>query len=308
MLAEITLLIAATLRLGTPLIFAAMGGVLSERAGIVNIGLEGMMLIGAFFGVLGSYLTGSAWIGLAFAITAGILVALLFALSTIRYGADQVISGIAINLIALGGTGYLLVRIYGSPGTTPTVTGFSTTPIPVLQNIPLIGSGLFGQSWFVWMAVLCAVVIWFFLSRTSTGLRLRASGEDPHVLEASGVAVLPIRYCAVAASGMLCGLGGAYLSLSSLNSFSESMTAGRGFIALAAVIFGGWRPLRVLGAAIFFGFASALLIRVPQNVLDPQVLFTIPYVLTIIALVVFGRSSKSPASEGVPYRPGSERI
>lgn len=305
MLIEITLLIAASLRLATPLIFAAMGGVLNERAGIVNIGLEGMMLIGAFFGVLGSHLTGSAWIGLAFAVIAGTLVALLFAVSVIRYGADQIIAGIAINLIAVGGTGYLLVEIYGTSGYSPEVNNFSNEAIPVLQSIPLIGPGLFGQSWFVWLAILSAILIWVFLSFTSLGLRLRASGEDPRVLEASGVAVLPIRYFAVAASGMFCGLGGAYLSLSALSSFSENMTSGRGFIALAAMIFGGWRPLRVLGTACFFGFASALLIRVPQNVLDPEWLFTTPYVITLVVLVVFRNSSKSPASVGLPYRPGA---
>ena len=307
MLPEATELVASTLRFGTPLIFASMGGVLCERAGIVNIGLEGMMLIGAFFGVLGSYLTGSAWVGLAFAIVAGILVASLHAVSTIKFGADQIISGIAINLIALGSTGYLLVQIYGTPGRSPQVHGFPSFPIPLLKNIPVIGQSLFGQSWFVWLAPLAAIGIWFFLARTRTGLRLRASGEDPHVLEASGVSVLPIRYWAVAASGVLCGLGGAYLSLSTLNSFSENMTAGRGFIALAAVIFGGWKPLRVLGAAIFFGFASAMIIRVPQDILDPQLLYIVPYALTIIALVVFGRGSAAPASDGLPYRPGSAR-
>lgn len=305
MLSELTELLASTLRFGTPLIFAAMGGVLCERAGIVNIGLEGMMLIGAFFGVLGSYLTGSAWIGLALATVAGILVASLHAISTIRFGADQIISGIAINLIALGSTGYLLVQIYGTPGHTPQVHGFPATPIPLLQDIPIIGPALFGQSWFVWLAPLCAVAIWFFLSRTRAGLRVRASGEDPHVLEASGVSVLPLRYVAVAASGVLCGLGGAYLSLSTLSSFSENMTAGRGFIALAAVIFGGWRPLRVLGAATFFGFASALIIRVPQDIMAPQLLYSVPYALTILALVIFGRGSTSPASDGLPYRPGA---
>lgn len=300
-----TELIASTLRFAVPLIFAAMGGLLSERAGIVNIGLEGMMLIGAFFAVLGSYLTGSAWAGLGLAIVAGVVTALLHAVSTIRFGANQVISGIAINLLALGMTGYLLVQIYGTSGGTPQVRGFPDSPIPLLRDIPIIGPGLFGQSSFVWLAPLTAVGIWWFLSRTTVGLRIRASGEQPHVLEASGVSVVPLRYAAVVASGLLCGVAGAYLSLSMLNSFSENMTGGRGFIALAAVIFGGWRALRVLGAAIFFGLASALVIRVPQGVLDPQLLQIVPYALTIVALVVFGRGSTAPASVGLPYRSGA---
>lgn len=302
---ELTDLVSSLLRFGTPLILAAMGGILCERAGIVNIGLEGMMLIGAFFGVLGSYLTGSPWVGVLMAMAAGMAVGLLHAVVTIRFGADQIISGTAVNLIALGGTAYLLVQIYGRPGGSPQVKGFSSTPIPLLSKIPIIGPGLFGQSWFLWFAPLLAVALWWFLSRTRGGLRLRASGEQPHALAAAGVGVLPLRYAAVAASGVLCGLGGAYLSLSLLNSFSENMTAGRGFIALAAVIFGGWRPLHALGAALFFGLANALVIRLPQDVLDPQLLHLIPYVATIVALVVFGRHAPPPAAVGIPYRPGT---
>lgn len=303
---DVTELFSSTLRFGAPIIFAAMAGLLCERVGIVNIGLEGIMLISAFFGVLGSHISGSAWVGLGMAIVAGVIVSLLHAASTIRFGANQIISGIAINLLALGVTGYLLVQIYGTSGGTPQVQGFSATPIPLLREIPFIGPALFGQSWFVWLAPLVAVAIWWFLSRTTLGLRLRASGEQPQVLEASGISVLPVRYITVAASGILCGLGGAYLSLSMLNSFSENMTAGRGFIALAAVIFGGWKALRVLGAAVFFGFASAMIIRVPQNVLDPQLLFIVPYAVTIIALVIFGRGSTAPASVGQLYRPGTQ--
>lgn len=306
MLFDLTDVLSSTLRFGTPILFAAMAGLLCERVGIVNIGLEGMMLISAFFGVLGSYLTGSAWAGLALAIISGILVAVLHAVSTIRFGANQIISGIAINMLALGVTGYLLVQIYGTPGGTPQVQGFSATPIPVLRDIPFIGPALFGQSWFVWLAPLLAVAIWWFLSRTTVGLRIRASGEQPQVLEASGVSVLPVRYITVAVSGILCGLGGAYLSLSMLNSFSENMTAGRGFIALAAVIFGGWKAPRVLAAALFFGFASAMIIRVPQDLLDPQLLYTVPHAVTIIALVIFGRGSTAPASVGQPYRSGTQ--
>ncbi|WP_155340571.1 ABC transporter permease [Acrocarpospora corrugata] len=305
MMLDLTELIASTLRFAAPLIFAALGGILCERAGVVNIGLEGLMLTGAFFGVLGSYLTGSAWAGLLCAIAAGTALALVHAIMTIRFGADQIISGTALNLIGLGGTSYLLTQVYGNPGSSPQVAGFVSTPVPVLKDIPVLGPALFAQSWFLWGALLCAFAVWWFLNRTVTGLRLRASGEAPKVLEAAGVPVLRLRYGAVAASGALCGVAGAYLSLCLLTAFSENMTAGRGFIALAAVIFGGWNPLRSMVAGLFFGFASALVIRLPQDMVDAQFLNMIPYIATILALVVFGRGVRGPAAAGVPYRPGT---
>jgi general nucleoside transport system permease protein len=305
MMLDLTELVASTLRFAAPLIFAALGGIICERAGVVNIGLEGLMLGGAFFGVLGSYLTGSPWAGLLLAVAAATVLALLHAVMSIRFGADQIISGTAINLIALGGTSYLLVQLYGSPGSSPQVSGFGSTQVPFLKDIPVLGPALFAQSWFLWAAPLCAIAVWWLLNRTVVGLRLRASGEAPKALEAAGVPVLPLRYGAVAASGVLCGVAGAYLSLSLLTAFSENMTAGRGFIALAAVIFGGWNPLRSAAAGLFFGFASALVIRLPQNAIDPQFLNMIPYVATILALVIFGRGVRGPASSGKPYRPGA---
>lgn len=301
---DLTELIASTLRFATPLIFAAIGGILCERAGVVNIGLEGMLLVGAFAGVYGSYLSGSPWVGLLLAMAVSSLLALVHAVMTIRFGADQIISGTAVNILALGGTSYLLTQIYGQPGSSPQVPGFEPIQIPVLSKIPVLGPAVFGQAWFIWAAPLCAVGAWWMLTRTPLGLRLRASGEAPHVLEAAGVSVLPLRYLAVTASGALCGVGGAYLSLSQLTSFSENMTAGRGFIALAAVIFGGWRPLRALGAALFFGLASALVIRLPQDVVAPQFLNMLPYVATLLALVIFARGNIAPAAVGRPYRPG----
>lgn len=305
--ADLTELLASTFRFAVPLIFAAVGGILCERAGVVNIALEGLLLTGAFAAVYGSYLTGSPWLGLALAVVAATLLALVHAVMTIRFGADQIISGTALNLLALGGTGYLLVQLYGRPGSSPQVAGFSPTPVPLLSQVPVIGPALFGQAWFLWAAPLVALAAWWVLARTPFGLRVRASGEAPRVLEAAGVSVLPLRYVAVAASGVLCGVGGAYLSLSLLNSFSENMTAGRGFIALAAVIFGGWHPLRALGAAVFFGLANALVIRLPQDVIAPQFLHMIPYVATILALIVFARGNVAPAAVGRPYRPGSGR-
>lgn len=304
-LVAVTALLASTLRLATPIAFAALGGLISERAGIVNIGLEGMMLTGAFFGVLGSYLTGSAWAGLLTAIVSGGLVAALHAFVCIRLGANQIIAGTAINLLAAGGTSYLLLQLFGTPGSTPQVAGFGDAPIPLLSDIPILGEALFGQSWMVWAAPLSAVALWWALARTTLGLRLRASGEDPTALEAAGVSVLPLRYGAVIVSGVFCGVGGAFLSLSLLTSFLEGMTAGRGYIALAAVIFGAWRPLRAYGAAVLFGFFNALVIRLPQDIIDPQLLQTVPYVATILAMIVVARNAVAPKSSGLPYRPRS---
>jgi simple sugar transport system permease protein len=301
---ETTELLASTLRFAVPLIFAAMGGLLCERVGVVNIGLEGMLLTGAFAAVYGSYASGSPWVGLIAAVAASTALVLLHGFMTIRLGADQIISGTALNLLALGGTGYLLVEIYGTSGSSPQVEGFGPVQVPVLHRIPVIGPALFGQSWFVWAALAAGVAVWWFLGRTPVGLRVRASGEAPRALEAAGVSVLPLRYLTLAVAGVLCGFGGAYLSLSMLTAFTENMTAGRGFIAIAAVIFGGWHAFRVAGAALFFGLASALVIRLPQDVVPPQFLHMVPYVATILALVVFARGNPAPAALGRPYRPG----
>lgn len=301
---DIVALLASTVRFSVPLTFAALGGIISERSGIVNIGLEGMMLTGAFFGVLGSYLTGNPLIGLAFAIGTAAMLGLVHGIMTIHFEADQIISGTAINLIALGGTSYLLNQIYGHPGSSPQVQGFNDVNVWLLHSIPVIGPILFSQSVFIWAALLATAAVWWFLWHTALGLRLRASGEAPTALESAGVNVLAIRYAAVSASGALCGVAGAYLSLSLLSAFSENMTAGRGFIALAAVIFSGWRPGRALLATLFFGFTDALVIRFPQDAVSPEFLYMIPYVATILALVIFGGRAIGPASVGRPYRPG----
>jgi len=304
---EATAVLASTLRLGTPLIFAAMGGLVSERSGIVNIGLEGLLLTGAFFAVVGSYFSGSAWVGVGVAVLAGSVLAAVHAVMCIRFGANQIISGTAINLVALGGTSYLLLQTFGVPGSSPQVHGFGDSPVPGLASIPVVGPALFGQTWFVWAAPLCAVALWALLGRTRLGLRIRASGEDPKALEAAGVRVLPLRYAAVTASGALCGVGGAHLSLGLLTAFSENMTTGRGFIALAAVIMGGWRPLRAMSAALLFGFFEALVIRLPQELVAPQFLQMVPYVATIAVMVLFARGSLAPAGAGQDYRARSGR-
>ena len=295
-------LLAATIRNATPLVFAALGGMFSERSGVVNIGLEGLMLISAFAGVVGAFVSGSAWIGLLFAVGAGLLFGLVHAVMCVTFEADQIISGTAINLLALGGTGFLMVIVFNQGGTSPDVEKFSPVAIPLLSEIPVIGQAIFDQSLLVYLMYLLVPVAYFVLFRTPFGLRLRATGEVPEAVDTAGVSVTRMRYFGVALSGMLAALGGVYLSMGILSSFSENMTGGRGFIALAALIFGRWHPVGAAGAALLFGFAQALTIRVPPEAIPNEFIQMIPYVLTIVVLAGFGGRAIAPAAVGKPYR------
>ncbi len=295
-------LLASTIRNSTPLIFAALGGMFSERSGVVNIGLEGLMLISAFAGVVGASLSGSALVGLGFALAAGLIFALIHALMSITFEADQIISGTAINLLALGGTGFLMVQIFGSGGTSPRVPGFEDVAIPLLSDIPLIGPALFNQSLLVYLMYLLIPITWFVVFRTPFGLRLRATGEVPEAVDTAGVSVTRMRYYGVALSGLLAACGGVYLSMGILSAFTEGMTNGRGFIALAALIFGRWNPIGAAGAALLFGFALAVTYQVPQEVIPLEFIQMLPYILTIVALAAFGGRAIAPAAIGKPYR------
>jgi simple sugar transport system permease protein len=295
-------LLASTIRNSTPLIFAALGGMFSERSGVVNIGLEGLMLISAFAGVVGASLSGSALVGLGFALAAGLIFALIHALMSITFEADQIISGTAINLLALGGTGFLMVQVFGSGGTSPRVPGFKEVAIPLLSDIPLIGPALFNQSLLVYLMYLLIPTTWFVVFRTPFGLRLRATGEVPEAVDTAGVSVSRMRYYGVALSGLLAACGGVYLSMGILSAFTEGMTNGRGFIALAALIFGRWNPIGAAGAALLFGFALAVTYQVPQEVIPLEFIQMLPYILTIVALAVFGGRAIAPAAIGKPYR------
>ena len=295
-------LLASTIRNATPLVFAALGGMFSERSGVVNIGLEGLMLIGAFAGVVGAFLSGSAVVALGFALAAGLVFALIHALMCVTFEADQIISGTAINLLALGGTGFLMVSIFGAGGTSPRVEGFGEVPIPILSAIPVVGPALFSQSVLVYLMYVMVPVTYFVLFRTPFGLRLRATGESPEAVDTAGVSVGRMRYYGVALSGLLASLGGIYLSMGLLSAFTEGMTNGRGFIALAALIFGRWNPIGAAGAALLFGFALAVTFSAPQEVIPNEFLQMIPYVLTIVALAAFGGRAIAPAAIGKPYR------
>jgi general nucleoside transport system permease protein len=294
-------LIASMLRFATPLLFAALGGIVSERSGVINIGLEGMMLMGAFFGIYGSDLLGS-WVGgLVVAAIAGGLLALLHAAFSINLRADQVVSGTAVNFLALGITGYVFIDHYGDNGTPDNISRVPDVNLPILKG-GFFDSAIGHLNLLTWIGLLAVPALTFILFRTKRGLRLRAVGEKPRAADTVGVNVFSTRYVAVTVSGMLAALGGAYLSVAFVGSFSQNMTEGRGFIALAAVIFGKWRPAGALAAVLLFGFSSALANRLPTFSASTATLFqALPYVLTLIAVAgVIGRS-RAPGSIGIPY-------
>ena len=302
-------LTAATLRFATPLVFASIGGLFSERSGVVNIGLEGMMLMGAFFGIYGADRTDSWVAGILIGMAAGAGLALVHAFFSIHLRSDQIVSGTAINFLALGLTGYLYIDLYGTEGTGE-IPAVPDVHLGFLGSVPPDGLGnfldrAFGQlNLMIWLALATVVLAYILIFRTSIGLRLRAVGEHPRAADTVGISVYGMRYAAVTVSGALAALGGVYLSIGFVHSFTENMTAGRGFIALAALIFGRWRPFGALGAALLFGFASAVAPRL-ENVeswATYGTLFqTLPYVLTLIAVAgVIGRSIP-PAAIGRPY-------
>jgi simple sugar transport system permease protein len=295
-------LFAAMLRFATPLIFAAMGGILSERSGVINIGLEGMMLMGAFFGIFGADITGSWFLGIVVGVASGALLAVVHAVVSIHLRADQVVSGTAINILALGITGYVFIYHYGDEGTPGNVPRVPNLTLPLIEDIPFVGDAIGQMNWLTLAALLFVPVLTLYLFRTRSGLRLRSVGEKPRAADSVGLPVIRTRYLAVVASGALSALGGVYLSIALLGSFSQNMTAGRGFIALAAVIFGSWRPYGALAGALLFGFSSALARRLPEFSESTAVLFeALPYVLTLVVVAgVIGRS-RPPAAIGVPY-------
>jgi ABC-type uncharacterized transport system permease subunit len=295
-------LTAGMLRYATPLIFAAMGGILSERSGVINIGLEGMMLIGAFFGIFGSDLLGSWFLGVLVGVAAGALIGLVHAFVSISLRADQVVSGTGINFLAVGITGYVFIYHYGDQGTPSDISRAPNLTLPLVEDIPFIGEAIGNLNILTWVALLLVPILTVYLFRTRGGLRLRSVGEKPRAADSLGLPVVRTRYLAVTASGALAAAGGAFLSIGLLGSFNEQMTAGRGFIALAAVIFGGWRPWGALAGALLFGFSTALAQRLPAFSESAAVLFqALPYVLTLVVVAgVIGRS-RPPAAIGVPY-------
>jgi general nucleoside transport system permease protein len=285
-------LVWSTIRLSTPLILAALGGLFSERSGVINIALEGMMLAGAFTAAAVTYAVGNPFVGLFAGMMAGMLIAAIHAVACIRYKADQVVTGTAINILMIGMPAFLSGAFFLSSGSTP--------QIPREHLIP-------------WTPIVMALVLvplsWYVLYKTPFGLRLRSVGENPEAADAAGVPVARMRYTGVLLSGVLAGIGGAYLSIGQSSLFTRNMTSGRGFIALAALIFGKWRPVQTLLACLLFGFTEAISIQMQGVVKLPsgedipvQFIQMVPYVLTIVVLAGFIGSSRPPQALGIPYQ------
>jgi general nucleoside transport system permease protein len=297
-----TPLFTAMFAFATPLTFAALGGMFAERSGVVNIGLEGMMLTGAFFAVLGADKLGNWGLGLLCAVVAGGVAALIHAFVSIHLRADQIVSGTAINFLALGVTGYFFIQIYGDNGTPGSISQVPDVNIPGANHLGDFGKVFGHLNLMIWLAFATILLSYVVMFRTPVGLRIRSVGEHPRAADTVGISVYKIRYAAVVVSGMLAALGGAYLSIGFVGSFNENMTAGRGFIGLAALIFGNWRPFGAFAAALLFGFSTALSFRLAQPWGNAAVLFqALPYVLTLVAVAgVIGRSVP-PAAVGRPY-------
>ncbi len=296
--------VSGSLELALPLILGALAGVLCERSGVVNVAIEGQFLMGAFGAALVGTLATSVWAGLISAVVGGMVIAAMLAVLAIRFLVDQVVVGIVLNLFALGVTGFLYERLmqpdalkYNSPPRLPSWT------VPGLSDIPVVGPVLFDTNLLVWIALILVFVIHFALTRTRWGLRTRAVGEHPTAADTVGIRVRGLRYMNVLLGGVVAGVGGAYFTLVSTSAFNKNMTAGAGFIALAALIFGRWTPFGALGAALFFGFAQKLAnyLSAVGSPVPNQFLNMLPYIATIIAVAGLVGRVRAPAADGVPY-------
>ena len=311
-------MLASTLRVSTPLIFCALAGLLAERSGVVDIGLEGKMLFAAFAAGAAGSLSGSMAIALLLALMTGVLLSMMHGLACVSHRGDQVVSGVAINIIAAGMTVVLGIAFFAQGGQTPQLPA-AVRMQPVMPEfaawlsgaVPfaggIVGNGLFSHNALVYLALALVPAVWWLLFRTRFGLRLRAVGENPQMVDAAGVSVQKLRYAALALNGVLCGLAGAYLVMAQSANFSANMTAGRGFMALAALIFGRWHPVGAFAACLLFGFLDAVAIRL-QGVALPgigevpvQWIQALPYVMTIVLLAGFVGRSVAPAALGRPY-------
>jgi general nucleoside transport system permease protein len=302
-LVAFTLFLEASVRLGAPLALAALGEMVAERAGVLNIGVEGCLIGGALGGALGALAAGDPWTGALVGAGVGAFLALLFALFVVVLNGDQIITGTAITLGGLGFTGVIYQGVFGATGTALTLPTFSAVAIPGLSAIPVVGGALFRQAPTVYLAFLLALALWWFLFRTERGLELRAVGEEPAAAEASGVRVRLTRFLAVVFGGAMAGLAGAHLALAHAGTFTQGMSAGKGFIAIAVVVLGRWHPLGILGAALFFGAASAFQFFLQALGVDVpyQLILALPYVLTLAALAGWLGRARAPAWLARPW-------
>ncbi|MCX8127665.1 MAG: ABC transporter permease [Synergistetes bacterium] len=271
----------AAIRAGTPLLYATLGEIFAERSGVLNLGLEGLMLVGALAGFIGSYLASSVWFGVLLALLTGGALALLFAFLTVSFRVNQVVAGLALTMLGMGISGY-----YGQAFIGKTAPQFSSLYIPFLSHVPFIGKVLFSHDPLVYLTYFLVPLSWFYIFKTKLGMSLRAVGEDPRSADAVGINVAKVRYLHVTLGGMLTALGGAYLSLAYTSMWIENMSAGRGWIAVALVIFSAWDPLRALLASYLFGGMVSLQLRIQAMgaEISPHLLMMLPYVLTIVVL------------------------
>lgn len=296
-------LFISALHMAAPLILPMLGGLISERSGVMNIGLEGMMLVGAFAAVLVTYLTGSPWFGLLGAAASGVLSGGALALMAVTLRANQVVAATAVNLVGAGLTAALVPIIWGVDGTTPSVAKIRNIHIPYLQDLPGIGRFFSHMTIVDYGIVVVAFAVWWVLFHTDAGLRIRACGESAESADAAGIPVIRTRFVAVTTSGVFAALGGAYLSIVTLDLFQAQMTQGRGFLALAAMVFGKWRVGPAIAACIAFGVADAIALRgqIVMPDIPHELLFALPYVLALLALATFVGRASGPAGVGKPF-------
>lgn len=300
-------LFTAMIRLSTPITLAAIGAVVCERSGIVNIAMEGIMIIGAFFAACVAFYTGNPWLGLLAGAAFGMLFSALHAMATLTLHLDHVVSGAVLNITAFGLTRYLMVQFFGHPGTSepiPVSLSAFRFEIPLLSDIPFFGPILFDQTPIVYLSFICIILLWSYTRYSKIGLRVRAAGEHPLALETIGVSVVRVRYGAILFSGVMCGIAGAFLSIENNSTFTEGMTNGRGFIALAANISGGWTVLGAFVSSLFFGLADALQLRLQTlsfSLIPAEIFVVLPYLATLIAVAGLVRHSRAPKALGTDF-------
>jgi simple sugar transport system permease protein len=295
----------ALVRIATPLVLATLGEVISERSGVLNLGIEGIMLLGAMVGFSASYFTGSLWLGVAAAILTGMLAGLLMSFLAVVLGVSQHVSGIGLTLLSSGLAFYFYRLIFGQPGTPPNIVPFAPLRIPGLSDIPFIGPVLFSQSALTYVAFLSVPVAAWFLFRTSWGLDLRTVGENPRAADAAGISVWGMRTQALMIGGGMMGVAGAYLTISQFNAFTFGVISGRGWVSIALVVFGQWSPWRCTAGALLFAALEALQLRLQATNtlhLPYQVFLMLPFVLTIVAMALVSRNARAPAALLLPFR------
>lgn len=300
---SITSLLASTVRMLTPILLAALGEIYTQRSGILNLGTEGTMLMGALGGFLGVYFTGSLFGGVVLAIIFGMIFGSIMGFLSITMKANQVIAGTAMTILGTGLAAFIFRTIFGIQKLPPQVKSFQPMDIPFLSSIPILGKGLFSHNALVYIAIILVFVTWIVLEKTTLGLKIKAVGEHPRAADSKGISVAGIRYTSIIIGGAYQGLAGAFLSIGFMNTYTDSLISGRGFIAIAVVIFSRWNPFIAFGGAAIFGFASSLQMRLQAmgSSIPNQFLLMLPYLLTIIALISVSKKAEFPSAYTVPY-------